>query len=112
MHMLDALWLAGRSGCVKNEEPVFGVHLLALALFRLSGHQVVPVDIFALLHGDLDASPLDHYYLLHAWGIGCCLVNIGLEGQRLAAPVQTISCNDHLGLGVQYPAVKAAGGKS
>ena len=85
--VLDTLGFAGSAGGVKDEQPILRVHLLALAFFGLSSHQVVPVDVSALLHGHFKSCPLDHYYIFHRWGIGGGLVHIRLEGEGLAAPV-------------------------
>src|SRR5512138_2401284 len=103
--MLNALGLARSSGGVQDEQPVLGVHLFCLTLIGLLGHQIMPVDISARLHGNIDAGSLDHYYIRYAWSIRCGLVYIGLEGNGLATPVQAVCGYHHFGFSVQYPAV-------
>ena len=64
-------------------------------------------DIFARFHWYIYTRPLHHYYVLDAGGVGRSLIHVGLEGQRLAAPEETVSGNYYLGLGIEDPAVQA-----
>ncbi len=96
MDVLNTLGLAGSAGGIEDEQPILGIHLLALAYIGLLFHQLVIPDILSRLHGHIDACSLYHYYILHARCIGGGLINIGLEGQGFAAPEEAVGCNHYL----------------
>ncbi len=112
MDVLNTLGLAGCAGGVQNEQPVLWVELSGLALCGLALHEIIVEDIASLGHGDCHAGSLDDYYLLDGWCGLHGLIYVGLEGQWLAAPEESISCDYNLGLSVVHTAVQATGGES
>ena len=96
MDVLYTFGLAGSSGGIEDEQPVLGIHLLALAYIGLLFHQLMIPYILSGLHGHIDACSLDHYYILHAGGVGGGLIHIGLEGQGFAAPEEAVCGNYYL----------------
>jgi hypothetical protein len=88
--VLNTLGLAGCAGGVQNEQPVLWVELGGLALGGLAGYEIIVEDIASLGHGNGNAGSLDDYYLLDG---GCSLhglIYIGLEGQGLSSPEESI----------------------
>ena len=62
--MLHALWLARGPGGIENEQGILRVHLLARAVGVGPVHQVMPPEVPAFLHGELELGivldPVDH----------------------------------------------------
>ncbi len=85
---------------VEDEQHVFGVHGLRLALGGLVGDELVVPVIAALGHLDVVTAPAHDDHMLDRGAPGQRLVAVGLEGHRRSPPPCTIGGDDSLGFGI------------
>src|SRR5581483_11537924 len=107
----DALGLTGRTAGVEDEQRVLGVVRLGYVLVALPIDHVVPPDVLVVL-GDLFAGPAHDQNVFDALRPGHRLVDRGLEGRRLAAPVAAVGGDDQLGVGVLDAGPEGLGGEA
>ncbi|OPZ26777.1 MAG: hypothetical protein BWZ01_01950 [Deltaproteobacteria bacterium ADurb.BinA179] len=107
--MEHPLGLSGRSGGVENEQGIFGVHLLGLAVHRGLGHEIFVPDIAAFLHRDLGSGAPDNDHGLDGRALIGCLVGIGLLRDSLVAAIGSVAGDEHLGIAVFDPVSQGLG---
>src|SRR5699024_7879198 len=92
-------------------ERVLGVERLGRVLGRLLADEIVPPQVTGAGPVDIAARALDHEYVLHARARCYRLVDVGLEGAGLPAPVTAVSSDDELGFGVLDATAQRLGGE-
>src|SRR5262249_16344388 len=90
----DALGLPGGAGGVEDEERVLGLVRLGGVLGGLAGGELVPPHVPALGPRGVLAGAAHDEDVLDALGLGEGLVDGGLEGGGLAAPVAAVGGDD------------------
>ncbi|MNK28893.1 hypothetical protein D3C87_472780 [compost metagenome] len=100
-----ALGLAGGAGGVQDEQRVFGVHPLRLALRRLCVHHVVEPAVARGLHVHRTAGVAHHQHRLHRGGTGQLQgrIHVGLERDSAATAQAFVGGDDQLAAAVDHP---------
>ena len=91
--MLDALRLRRRSARVEQEQQVFGVHRLGLALGRLARDDLIPPVVSAFVHEDVVADAPRHDAMRDGRRLLHRDVAVALERDLMAPPPAVIGGN-------------------
>jgi hypothetical protein len=108
--------LSGRTGCVEDEQRIFGIHLRRRTIGFDAGHSLMIPDVTLGEPGDLAgrAAHDNHRFDLDAAALGDLdgLVGIGLQRDRLAAAQAFIGGDDDGGFAVNDTAGQRVGRKT
>ena len=101
----DPLGLARASARVEDEQGIFRVHRLGLALGRdiRRGEQLIQPDVAARLHLHRDIGPAHHDDHLYARAVLERLVRVVLEADDLSPPKAPVRNDEEIRFGVLYP---------
>src|SRR4029079_681110 len=104
--MEHAFGFAGRTRRVENEQGVLGAHFLGRTIAGNAGNRLIPPQVPALLHRDAGARVPHHDDSLDRGAFSHCLVDIGLEGDDLAAATGLIRGDDDPAVAILDPSLE------
>src|SRR4030042_271754 len=114
LSMKNSLWFPGTPAGIQDKQRVLSIHNLRLTMCfnAISSHLIIPPIVSPLLHGYLNISSLNHYYVFHIRAGRKSFICIVLTPDNFTATIIAIYTNQHRRLTVQHPILQGISTKT